>query len=398
MTEIAIIGGSGLTTLKGLKIIFIGSDPSYRPENYLLSGDFYVVRGEPEYSLLELIENIDGDISKINGVSWLRDKKVIHNPARDLIANLDDLPFPDRTLLKKPLDYFNAKFRKFPSTTFLSSRNCSFQCYYCVPNSLSFARELEYKRFYNKKPPVSMRSPENIIEEFRQISRQGYRSVFIMDDQFVWGEERTLKILNGIRNLRMEIALLARCDMITSPRLTDAMKRAGVSHVDLGVESYNPEILAYIKKDMDVKTIDKSVSMLKKSGIEPEINILIGSCPLETKKTIRETFDKVEKLGVEIVHTKICAPFPGTEFNAVAKEKGWMLTKEYIPIDPANQAQVSYPHLTDRDLIKLSRDFYRRHYFSPGYIFRQLVKLRSPRELINKAKTGLRMWRNVVKG
>ncbi|MFH0956331.1 MAG: radical SAM protein [Candidatus Aenigmatarchaeota archaeon] len=375
----------------GAKFVFMGSGPSAYPNRYLRGSNYFVVRGEPEYTLLDLMRNIDrADKSAVRGISWKRKGKVVHNGMRPLITNIDRLPIPDRTLLEDSRKYYNAKFRKLPSTTMLTSRNCSFKCYYCVPNSLSFARELEWKRFHRGKPPVAKRSPENIISEFREIARQGYRSVFILDDQFVWGKERTIGIMEGIKGFGLEIALLARPDMLKDEEIVRAMKEAGVTHVDMGIESFRQEILDYIGKGLDVETIDVAIGNLKKYGIDPEINVLFGSCPLETKETMKDTMEKVEKLGVEIVHIAICTPFPGTEFRKRAIREGWLSEKgPYRPIDPALDSLIEYPHLTKNDLRHAVKTLYFKHYYGKKYLARQLMRIRSPREFAQKLKTAI---------
>ena len=395
------------TLSKDIPIIFMGSDPTYCPENYLLSPNRFVVRGEPEYSLLDLINNLnppphpsplraEGSVG-VEGVSWYNNGKVIHNQPRKYIEHLDSLPFPDRTLLKNPQKYFNAKFQKLPSTTILTSRGCAFKCYFCVPNSLSFARELEWKRWTESKPPVAKRNVSNIVEEFREVADSGYNSVFILDDQFVWGKARTLEILEGIKDLNLEISLLARPDMLTDKELVNKMAEAGIRHVDLGVESFNEDILRDIRKDLDVSTIEKSISHLKEVNIKPEINVMLGASPLETEETIKDTLEKVKRYDVDIVHAKICAPFPGTEFHDIAKKSGWMITKEYVPIDTACDSLISYPHLSREKQIELLRTFYRKHYFNPRYLIKHLAALKSFRELKNKARAAVNMWMNIIR-
>jgi len=383
-------------------IIFIGPDPTYKPEFYLKKENRFIVRGEPEYTLLELVKaikskNLKNKIKTIKGISYLKKGKIIHNKPRDYIKNLDKLPIPDRTLLKKPFSYSNPKFRKQPSTTMITSRGCAFRCYFCIPNSLSFARELEYKRYHKKKPPVTMRSPKNIIQEFKIIKKQGYKSVFIVDDEFVWGKERTLEILKGIKPLNLEIAILARCDMLTDINLVKAMKQAGITYIDLGVESYDQKILDDIKKDLKIETIEKSINNIKKCKIQPEINVMFGASPLETKETIKKTINFVEKLGVDIVHSTICTPFPGTDFREIAIKKGWTENKEYKPIDPGAESLISYPHLSKEELIKATKTLYRRHYFNLRYLLRQIVKVRSLKELFGKIKTAINIWKNIIK-
>jgi radical SAM superfamily enzyme YgiQ (UPF0313 family) len=381
---------------KGKTIVFIGSDPTSKPENYVLEKNYFVCRGEPEYVLLDFVKKFrKKDFSKLKGLSWLKKGKVVHNKVRPYIKDINKIPIPDRNLMKNQYRYFNAKFKKLPTTTMVTSRGCAFRCIFCVPNSQSFARELEWRRWYGKKPPVGLRSPEDIEKEIKEIVKLGYKSIFILDDEFIWGEERIIKILDNIKKYGLEISLLARCDMLTK-RIAEKFKEAGVSHVDLGVESFNQDILNYVRKNQDVKTIKRAVNYLKDVGIEPEINILLGSCPLETKETMENTLKKAEKLNVEIIHTKICAPFPGTEFNKMAKEKGWMTVPEYIPIDPASQSLISYPHLSGQEMVKAVKRFYRKHYFSPRYLLKQLLNLKSFSELKNKMKTAISIQKTII--
>jgi anaerobic magnesium-protoporphyrin IX monomethyl ester cyclase len=379
-----------------IPIIYLGPDPTFYPEKYLLSANRYVIRGEPEYGLLDLLQNISGAASQIESLSWVNDGRIEHNATRGHIEDLDKLPFPDRSFLKNPGKYYNAKFRKLPSTTILTTRGCSFNCLFCAPNSLSFARELEWKRWHKEKPPLKLRSADNVISEFQEIHSQGYRSVVVLDDQFLWDRDRTNRILEGIKKLGFEISILARADKITDSGLTRSMAEAGIKHIALGVESFNQEILNYINKNLKVEAVNKAIALIKDAGINPEINLMFGSCPLETKLTIEDSIAKAISAGPEIIHAQACTPFPGTGFYTLAKEQGWMTTNDFIPIDSARDAIISYPHLSNKDLIRVTRRFYRSYYFNPRYIFRHLVKLRSWRELTNKVVTGIKICINIV--
>lgn len=377
---------------RNVPIVFLGSDPGYFLEKYLIRKNYFVVRGEPEYTLLDLCQTLqkkESDLSKIKGLSWVKNNKVINNPSRFFINDLNQLPIPDRMLYKKPFSYPNARFSQFPSTTALFSRGCSYRCYFCFPNSLSYTRELEYKKVHKIKPPVRVRSTEKVIEELELIAKQGFCSVSILDDQFLWDRSRTDKILNGIKNLGLEVAILARCDRITDLKLAKDMYRAGIRHIAFGVESFNQQILDYIKKDLRVEIIRKGIDYCKKAGIEPEVNILIGSCPLETKETIVATFKEIEKLNIDIVHLNICAPYPGTDFARIAKKEGWMTTPEYVPVESSAQSLISYPHLTDKQLSALVKKFILKHYFSPKYLVKKLKKIKSLADLLAKTKAGV---------
>ena len=92
-----------------------------------------------------------------------------------------------------------------------------------------------------------MHSVERVLEEFRLIANLGFKSVSIMDDEFLWNEERDLQIIKGIKQLNLEWSCLARADRITEP-IAKAMAESDCVYVDIGVESFNQKILDSIGK------------------------------------------------------------------------------------------------------------------------------------------------------
>lgn len=376
--------------------IFLGNDPVWFLDKYVVTQRHMVIRGEPELVIEKLLAELakkQPNLDRIKGISWLKNKKLVHNPTAGYLPDINRLPIPDRLLLPKPFIYANARFSQFPSTTMMTSRGCSYRCLFCLPNSLSFAREIEYKNICGRKPPVKARTAGKVIEEFKLLSKLGFKSVSVVDDQFLWDRRRTDKILDGIRNLNLEISILARCDRITDYRLAKQLYQSGIHHIAFGVESFHQPILDYIQKDLKVAQIKRSIDWCLKAGIEPEINIIIGSCPLETKETIANTLDEVEKLKVDIVHVNIITPFPGTEYAKLAKKEGWMTVPEYRPVDSSAQSLISYPHLSDKELVAIIKAYLRRHYFSPGYLWRQLRQVKSAKDLISKVGAGINEFR-----
>jgi len=382
-----------ITEIKGhVPIVFIGSDPSYRPGTYLQRKNHFVVRGEPEHTIADLFQNLYSP-GEVEGLSYVRNGGPVDNPMRSHIQNLDALPFPDRGLLKNPGKYSNPRFKRYPSTTALTSRGCAYRCRFCVPNSLSFARELEWKRFHPGKPPVTQRSPQNVVAELESLAEQGYRSVQIVDDMFPWGARRTIEICKRIKHLNLELSCLARADALLDEDVVKGMAEAGFHHVDMGLESFNQAILDDIHKNLKVQDFFKAYSLLRRYDIEPEVNILIGSSPLETRDTLRTTEKTLQQVNPEILHCQICAPFPGTEFYQIAKANGWMITDDYVPIDPTTNALISYPHLTSADMEEAVRRMNRNHYLRPSYLLKQLTQVRSMTELSCKVTTALQMVR-----
>lgn len=363
---------------KDVPVIFFGPAPSDRPSEFVLDEQSYVVRGEPEYTMLELVKSLEDGLGAhdIKGVSYYSVRKVIHNGSRELIDDLDTLPFPSRHLLEEKEVYYNPKLGIRPFTAVYTSRGCSYRCIYCVPSSLSFSRELEYKHHTDRKPPVRKRSPENIIEEFKVLKYLGYNAVNIQDDQFVWGEERTVKICEGIKGLGIVWGCSARSDHLNE-RIVKAMAEAHCKFIDLGVESFNQEILDYVKKDIDVKKNEEAIKLVKKYGISAKINIMFGSSPLESKTTIKRNMAEVKRLKVDQVMYNIANPFPGTEFYKIAKENNLFVYGDYKPVDVAKEANIAYPHLSKRDLEMAVRYANFQFFLAPRFILRNIRKIGS---------------------
>ena len=399
--KIDIKSAKMIRAVKGaIPIVFFGPEPTRIPEEYVFDESCFVMRGEPEFIFKNFIESIkkNKDLNKIKGLTYKKNNKLIQNESFGVIKDIDKIPFPNRRIIEKYKDkFFNPKLPKKPYTVILTSRGCLFRCYFCVPNSISWARELEWKKYHkNQKPPVGLRSPENIIREFREIAKMGYKSVFIMDDMFLWKRERIKKILNSIKDLNLEIGLLSRADFIDE-EIAVLLKQAGCKFVALGVESFNQEVLKYIKKDLDVKTIYRAIEILKKVGIEPEINLMFGTCHLETKEDIKKSIDQAINLDVNYVLFSITTPFPGTELESIARKKGWLIQERFKDLtqtlDPFSKSLLSYPNLTYKDLEDLQKYAKRKFYFRFKVMKRSLKSVRSISDFMNLMKTAIRVLR-----
>ncbi|MEJ2705708.1 MAG: radical SAM protein [Sedimentisphaerales bacterium] len=376
------------------RFIFIGTEPSANSSSFV-DDNSIVIRGESESRVVPVVDALKNGTSlkAIPGISYTMNGEIVDQGGIEIIDDLDQLPIPDRTLLDSTR-YNNPKLSSRPFAAMLTSRGCSFKCYYCVPNSLSFSREIGHKLIKaESKPPVRLRSPENIIAEVSYLAGAGYKSISFIDDQFVWGNKRAIEICEGIAPFGMEWSCLARADMLQDEDVVMAMARAGCKSIDIGIESFDQEILDYVQKDLKVETVYAAVKNLKRAGIEPELNILLASCPLETKETIERTFQEALRLDVEYVLFSICTPFPYTEFNRKANAEGWMIKPEYEPIDPIKESFISYPHLTKEELDRIIRRLYLRYYFRPAYIWKRLRKVRGFRDLLDKARAACTILR-----
>lgn len=365
----------------GSKIVFLGPGATYFPKLYLTDRRVIIARGEPEMTLLELLQHLEQgrDYSGLQGLTLLNDAGgIVRNPARPLMTDLDSLPFAARHLLGSQ-EFHNPKLKVAPYTTMLTSRNCPFHCIYCVPSSLTFARELDFRADHGRKPPISFRSVESVEKEIAHLAAQGYKAIGFVDDNFIWNEERTAGICKALKKHGMLWGCEARVDAITEP-IARMLGESGCTYVDLGVESFNDEILKFIRKGITSAQIEQAIRLLQKYNVPVKLNILIGTSPLETKQTLRETLRKAMAMNVDQVMFNIISPFPGTEFYKMAKENGWIEGGEYTPTNVQRTSILRYPHLSSEDMERALYRFNLRFFLSPCIVWRHVRKFRSFKE------------------
>ncbi|MFC2174157.1 B12-binding domain-containing radical SAM protein [Acidobacteriota bacterium] len=377
-------------------VVFFGPSPTWEPEAYLIDEKCFVIRGEPEETLSEFSVWLGskGDLlstPEIPGMSARNRNDFIHNPPRESHSSLDSLPFPARDLLNRNA-YYNPKLGVRPFTALLTSRGCAFKCRYCVPCSLSFAREMEGRRALDgKKPKVALRSAGNVIEEIRELKAQGYRAVSIIDDQFVWGKERTVKICEALAGGGFRWGCLARADTL-SEDVARAFAEYRCRYVDVGVESFDQRVLDDVGKSIKVETIIERLSLLKKHSVPFKLNILVGASPFETRESFRTNRKIAKELAPDSVMFNICNPFPGTPFWDVAVKEKWLITDGYTPVDVQKQATISYPALTNREIEREVRRANLSFFLNPRFIIKGLRRTASLRDLVGAVKSLLRKF------
>lgn len=364
------------------RIVLMGPGPTHFISRCLVDSNIFIARGEPELTVDELIRAFaDGTpVDTIKGLSWMNaEGRIINNPPRPLNKDLDSLPFAARHLIEGQV-YHNPKLKRTPYTTLITSRNCPYRCIYCVPSSLTFAREIEFRSEHGRKPTIGFRSPENVEKEIAQLAAKGIRAIGFMDDNFIWNEERTAALCAIMKKYDIVWGCQARADAITEP-IARMLSESNCRYVDLGVESFSPEILEYIHKGETAEDIYRAVGLLKKYKVPVKLNVLIGSSPLETRETVLHTLREAKKLDVDQVMFNIVSPFPGTEYYKICKENGWLATDDYVPTDVQRESILNLPNLSSKEMERLLFRNNLRYFISWRFITRQIGRFRSFSEL-----------------
>lgn len=349
----------------------------------------FLVLGEGEQPFFDLVENIS-DVEKLKQIKGLvfRDLsgQIINTGWRDLITDLDILPFPARQLTAYQ-KYFSIVARKNPTTTMFTSRGCPYQCLFCDRPHLG-------KVF-------RARSAQNVVEELMTIEKMGIKEVFIYDDTFTVDRQRVVDICNLIleKNIKLNWDVRARVNTVDE-ELLKLMKQAGCERIHYGVEAGTAKILQVLRKGITLEQVENVFAVTKRVGIETAGYFMIGS-PTETLADIQATIRLAKKLFPDYVHFSVLTPFPATELyfkglrEGIIKNDYW---REFSKKPGVNfKPPVWEENFTREELFKILITAYRSYYLSPKYIFKRLRELKNWQGIKNNFRAGIRLIKVILK-
>lgn len=343
-----------------------GPHASGLPDEFLRNGFDVVVRGEGEYSMLELARG--RDVKEIKGISYAINGKIIHNGARPPL-DPNDLPLPARHLLpsngvNKP--YFSEGTRYFPWSPIFSTRGCPYNCNYC--NKLTFGR------------CFTPRTPENVMTEIIElVSKYRIKQLDFHDDCFNFDMVRAEKILDLIiaekLNLYIRFSNGLRADKINEDLLAK-MKKAGCGYIAYGIESGSQKILDQVPKAIKLETIRQAVSLTKKHGITTVGFFMFGLLG-DSEETMQQTIDFSKELDLDAALFSITVPYPGTKMWQMIEQKGRILLSSWDDyFNTSGKMVYEYPGTASPEVVeRMYKKAIREFYFRPKYILKQLPRV-----------------------
>jgi anaerobic magnesium-protoporphyrin IX monomethyl ester cyclase len=318
-----------------------------------------VVRKEGENTMLELAERVETgkDYNDVLGITFRKDGKIVKNPDRAYIENLDDLPFPAHHLW--PIE----RLRKHGTVIFplVTSRGCVYWCDFCTA-----------VRMFGRR--YRMRSQKSVVDELEYLQKTfgAFRFTFY-DDAFTVDQKRVAEICREIKNRKMKIEwdCETRVDMVTK-ELLRSMKEAGCVAVWFGVESGSQQVLDAMRKGISPAQTIKAFKWAKEVGLMTVANVVLGF-PGETKETIWETIKFIERLSPNDVGYYIATPYPGTPLYENVKNNGLLKTNDFNKFDTATPV-FEMGTMTGQELRDIRERAFQRFYLRPGYFFSMLGK------------------------
>lgn len=356
----------------GVRIVIGGAHVNAVKEQSLYTADIdYAIYGEAEETTVELLNAIEtnGDFDKIRNLIYRKGEKVVMNPPRPFIQNLDELPFPAWDLLNLQ-DYKDPAIFDDLHMGVMTTRGCPWNCIFCSSGVI-----------WGRK--VRFRSAGNVADELQYIvDKLGITNVMFYDDTFTLNKPRFLKICGEIikRRLNLRYYCQLRVDTIDEG-VADGLAESGCITAAIGIESGDEEILKTLKKGYKKDQAYKAVAALKSAGVPILASYIIGS-PGDTHESIKKTFEFAKELDTDYAKFMICTPFPGTELFEMAVEKG--ILSDHL--SPAQCAGITYYQHVAANLSKVSDEELMRYQKDAYNSFK-------PRPLLASKKAGERMVR-----
>ncbi|MFQ5568038.1 MAG: B12-binding domain-containing radical SAM protein [Rhodothermales bacterium] len=300
---------------RGCTVIVCSSDASDHAETYLARGAHFILVGEGEETLAELMDRLTGrtdtPFEAIQGLAFpdlLDEHRIIHTPRRNVIKDLDALPRPAWDLADIPR-YRDVWYRRhgYFSMNMVTSRGCPFHCNWC-------AKPIWGQRYH-------ARSPENVAAEMKWL-KDTYRPdhLWFMDDMMGIKPGWTARLAMVLEELDVHIPFkcLNRVDLLLRDGEIDALKQAGCRIVWTGVESGSQHILDAMDKGITVEQTREAARRLHDAGMQVGFFIQFGY-PGETRDAIEQTFQLVRDCRPDQIGVSVSYPLPGTPFYEAVK-------------------------------------------------------------------------------
>ena len=311
----------------GSLLVAGGAHTTVRPDETLARGFDVALSGEAELSLVALVQALEQGtpLTAVAGAHVRQaDGSIARGPASVYLEDLDGLAEPHTAQhLFDPLGY-DRSGREVTPGGLLTSRGCPARCTFC-------ANYVTGRRFRH-------RSAACVVNELNALhARSGASFVPFWDDALTAKIPRTLALCEAIERdiaFPLSFSAITRANMIT-PELLRSMKRAGLVHVNFGVESGDDEILRIIKKGVDTRQVVRALEWAKAEGLATACNFMLGF-PEDTPATLERTARFMERIAplVDTFSTLgVAVPFPGTplydEHHETYGFTDWWLDEAY---------------------------------------------------------------------
>lgn len=276
------------------KIVLMGPHGTIYPSIFKDHVDV-VIKGEPEECFAKVVKN-PKDLRNVLGVCYWSKGEFLENEGINHVEDINTLPLPRYDLL--PMEEYREKLVSF---NIFASRGCPYECVFCMKKISG----TNYR----------LLNPEKIIKQVVMLNKEyGIKNINFYDDVFGLSKKQIIDICDKLSKSNLDLVWCTetRANVVTDPESVRAMKEAGCTHVAVGFETANEEILKNIKKKISLDQIEKAISVCKENQMK--ICLFTISClPGEDDKSIEQTERFIKKTKPDYIGCLAATPLPGTE-------------------------------------------------------------------------------------
>ncbi len=300
-----------LAKQEGATVVICSSDSTDQYEKYFSHGVDYVVRGEGEETLTELLLCLKygKEVNNIHGLAFKNEDEVIVTQSRSVIRNLDSLPMPAWDLIDvEPYRKLWKKHHGYFSLNMATTRGCPYKCNWCA------------KPIYGNR--YNSRSPEKVANEIQYLLQKFQPDHFWMCDDIFglkpgWTKTFRDEVLK--KGLSFKYKIQSRVDLLLEADTIDALAESGAETIWVGAESGSQKILDAMDKGTTVEQIYEATQLLKQKEINVAFFLQFGYLG-ETKADIDKTINMVLDLMPNEIGISVSYPLPGTKFYEIVNE------------------------------------------------------------------------------
>lgn len=327
----------------------------------------FAVRGEGEEIFPRLLSALEkrAPFSNIDGLSFMKDGELVSCGEEGYIKDINSLPSPAFGLL--PLEIYKSAIGTGGTVgTIATSRGCPYACTFC---------DHPYRTF-------RVYSSERILSEIAFFYDRGIKEFMFFDDMFNMRPQRVIEISDHIIKRFPDIkwSFRGRADQVTEEMAIKA-KKAGCVQMMFGLEAAKDENLERIKKQITTKVFLDTVALCKRVGIETSANYIIGFPFHKSRQDVLDLVDFAANSGTDYAQFNILIPYAGTEIYKEGVDKGILpadFWSEYIS-NPTPNAYIPIwnEYLSREELSELLQICFRRFYFKPARVIKNILQVKS---------------------
>jgi anaerobic magnesium-protoporphyrin IX monomethyl ester cyclase len=301
-----------LAKQNGSIVIICSSDSTDHYEKYFLQGVDYVIRGEGEETIAELLKCLEKkeSLEMVAGLAYRKNNETVVTKSRAVMRDLDSLPMPAWDLIDiEPYRQLWLKYHGYFSLNIATTRGCPYKCNWCA------------KPIYGNR--YNSRAPERVVDEIEFLLKKYQPNHFWMCDDIFGlkpGWVQKFESLVTAKNLKFKYKIQSRVDLLLEEDTVAALAKSGAETIWVGAESGSQKILDAMDKGTEVGQIYEATRLLKSKGIQTAFFLQFGY-PGEGKEEINQTLKMVLELMPDEIGISVSYPLPGTKFYENVKSQ-----------------------------------------------------------------------------